>query len=491
MLVGAPVKVWAEVPAAGNLMGHRGMVRVAAANNHPAGLIGFGTVFQGFAAGNFLRSGEDHSRMVNSYSIAWAPLRFLETAFALHVTSDQSTEGKNEELMVAVGDPELSFKGGLEVGHGVAVGGLLDVRFPAGSGFFQPSLSATSLLFAALGSWSPGSIPLAVHLNVGFYYDGTENLFDKPEELTAAQRYAAQLSSFSRVVTRVGAEYNTRYVGPFLELSLEPFVGGGAPGFGDSPGILTFGTRVWPTKSKSFQLLAAADIGITGVASGGAPATSDKYAFVLPRWNIVVRLSYRFDAYAKEPTSTGGGGGTGVTGGGPGPVQEEQKTGVVTGTVVDSQSNKPVWNAQVRIAGEDASSLAVDPSNGSFRSFKLPVGKHTVTASADGYESAQMEVTVGTEGAVASLRLAPKTNVVPGTIRGSVKALVGKNPKSATILIPELDKTVNVDDSGTFSIQLKAGEYKVVVSAPGFRTQTKKIRVMEGSTVILNVELHK
>ena len=90
-----------------------------------------------------------------------------------------------------------------------------------------------------------------------------------------------------------------------------------------------------------------------------------------------------------------------------------------------------------------------------------------------------------------TLRLSPKTTVVPGTLRGTIKALVGKNPKSSTILIPELDKTVSVEQDGAFSIQLKPGEYKVVVSAPGFRSQTKRIRVMEGSTVILNVELHK
>ena len=153
--VGLIGTVHADVPAAGNLMGHRGILRAAAANNQPAGFIGVGTVFQGFAAKDFLGQGEDHSRMVNSYSISYAPFRFVEAAFALHVTSDQSTVGNYEELMVAVGDPELSIKGRAELGHGVALGGLFDVRFPSGSGFFQASMSATSFLVAALAAFDP------------------------------------------------------------------------------------------------------------------------------------------------------------------------------------------------------------------------------------------------------------------------------------------------------------------------------------------------
>jgi hypothetical protein len=488
LLVGfGPGTARGEAPGAENLLGHRGMLRTVAASNQPAGYIGLGTDFQYFTAGDFLTQGEDHARMINTYSIVWAPVRFLEAAFALHVTSDKSALGGKEELMVAVGDPEISLKGGFELGHGLAVGGLFDLRFPSGSGFFEPSLSSTSFLFGALGSWTLSkSIPLSVHLNLGFYYDGTSNLFDKPSDLTQAQLYAAQVSSFHRVVTRFGAEYNTKYVGPFFELSLEPFVGDGAPGFGDSPGIISFGARGWPTQSKSVQLLAAMDIAVTGVASGepAVPTTSDKHAFVLPRWNFVLRLSYRFDAYAKP--------GTGTVEPPPPPPPEPPKAGVIVGTVLDAATSKPVWNAQVSVSGEETSKLAVDPGDGSFRTFKLPVGRHTVMVAAEGYTATQAEATVTADGTTTlAIRLQAKTTEVPGTLRGSIRALVGKNPKQATLLIPELDRTVSVGADGEFSVQLKAGEYRVVVSAPGFRTQTKQIRVGEGATVILNVELHK
>jgi len=48
-----------------------------------------------------------------------------------------------------------------------------------------------------------------------------------------------------------------------------------------------------------------------------------------------------------------------------------------------------------------------------------------------------------------------------------------------------------VGADGSFTVSLKPGEYKVVISAAKFRTQQKLIRIQEGSTVILNVELHR
>lgn len=480
----------AQVEGAGNLLGHRGMLRMASASNHPAGWIGLGTDFQYFKIGDFLLKGEDHARMVNSYSIVWAPFDFIEGAMALHVTSDKSMGGADERLMVAVGDPEFSVKGGAKLDHGFSLGGLLDLRFPSGAGFFEPSPSAVSLLISVLGSWSISPrIPLAAHVNLGFLYDGSKNLFDDITQLEQDQLYAAQVSSFSRLVARLGLEYVTRYVGPFLELSLEPYLGDEAPGFGSSPGLLSIGARAWPTRQKGLQLLAALDIGITGVGDGTplVDATSGKHAYGVPSWNLVFRLSYRFDAFSRPKESSAS-----KEADTPSPEVREKQVGAIHGVVVDEQTSKPVWNARISLEGEDVSHLAVDPKDGTFRTYQIPAGPRTLVATADGYNPAEMRVQVDPGmPASANFRLAPKASLAPGTMRGTVKALVGQNPESSTILIPALDRTITIGADGTFSVSLKPGEYKVVVSAKGFRTQTKTIHVREGSTVILNVELHR
>ncbi len=496
LTLGIATGALAADPDPGNLLGQRGLLRMSTATPQPAGVISLGTDFQFFKASGFLAANQDHSRMVNTYAINWAPFRFLEAAFALHVTSDNSVQGTTEELQVAVGDPELALKGGFELGKGFGLGALLDLRFPSGAGFFEATGSATNVFFALLATWSGGSsLPLGVHINLGFQRDGSANLFPDLSKLTAAQLFAAQVSSFNRLVARLGLEYVTKYVGPFLELSLEPFLGEGNPGFGKSPGLLSLGARVWPTKKKGLQLLAAVDIGLTGVGDGtnpfGTPAPSGPryYAYQIPRWNVVLQASYRFDPFAapevRHVTDGGGGGGTVK------PV-EPPKTGVVVGAVIDARSDKPVWNARVTLEGDQASSLAVNPQDGSFRTYKLPVGKHTIVASADGYDPMKIEVQVPADGqADAKLKLNPRSSITPGTLRGTVKSVQGKTLAGATVLIPETDQTIEAGSDGSFSVSLKPGEYKVVVSAKGFRSQTKAIRIQEGSTVILNVDLYK
>ncbi len=57
-------------------------------------------------------------------------------------------------------------------------------------------------------------------------------------------------------------------------------------------------------------------------------------------------------------------------------------------------------------------------------------------------------------------------------------------------MIPELDRTLRPQKDGSFTVELQAGQYTVIVSAKGLRTQKKKIRVISGDTVIFNVELH-
>jgi OmpA-OmpF porin, OOP family len=493
LLVGFPRPAHAETPDGGTLLGIRGLLRTSSASSLPAGFFSLGTDFQFFKVADLVEKGQDHSRLINTYSIAYTPFRWLEAAIALHVTSDSSSgPGSRSDLQVAVGDPELLVKGGAGLPAGFFLGGLVDVKFPSGAGFFEASGSATSALFAALASWSAGPrVPLWVHLNVGFFLDGSKNLFDDPSRLDADQRYAIQLSSFHRVITRLGVEAVTRYVNPFLELSLEPFVGDGAPGFGDSPNFLSFGLKAWPTSKRGLELLAAVDIGLADVGDGSAGSLpSGKWSYAIPRWNLVFRLAYRFDPFGKpEP-------GPRVASNGPcegaPPRAEAPKTGVVRGHLLDEKTRKPIPGGLVAVGGEESSGLAPDPRDGAFATYRIEAGARTLVASAPGYLEKKVEVAVTPGGTVeVEIALAPRTTVAKGTLRGQVRDLRGRALSGATILIPELDQSLPIGSDGTFSIALRPGEYKVMISADGFRSQNKRIRISEGSTVILNVELHR
>ncbi|PID37904.1 MAG: hypothetical protein CSB49_08340 [Proteobacteria bacterium] len=456
-----------------NLAGLRGLARTVAASNNNAGYIAVGTNLEFFAASEFIRDSTttttlyDHSRFDNTYTIAIAPLRFIEVALALHVISDSTSGGglQTDELQVAVGDPQLAVKGGFAIMSGFSVGALVDARFASGAGFFQAALDTTILTMAALASYTLPSLPLTFHLNAGFVLDGSENLIEN-SNAPSYERFAAQASSFNRVLLRVGAEYATRYVGPFFEWSMEPFVGDGNPGVSGSPMRLTLGARGWLGERKGLQLMAAIDIGLLGTGPrdpGDVGAGKD--AFTVPTWNLMLRASYRFDPFYEPPAKV-------VTRPIKTPdVKGSPKLAALTGAVLDARSGKPVWNARVRV-GSDVSWLAVDPQTGQFRSYNV-------------------EVSVAESMSAIEVKLSPSAEIKPGTIRGTVGAIGGRRVHRATVLIPELDKTIKPNRRGKFSIDLKPGEYNLVVSARGYRTQKKSIRVVEGETVILNVELHK
>ncbi|MFH1132747.1 MAG: carboxypeptidase-like regulatory domain-containing protein [Pseudomonadota bacterium] len=489
------VSLNAEVPDGDNLSGHKGLLHSVAANNHPKGWVTLGTDFQIYSTTDLWAPGVSHSRFVNSYSIGWTPFSFLESTLAMHITSDSTSSPSSEELQVAVGDLELSVKGGAEIGSGFSLGGLFDVRFNSGNGFFKAG-SGSNFFFAALATWNTGpTVPLNAHLNFGFLLDGSANLFDDLSKLTSAQLHAAQISSYNRLSLKLGLEYITQYLNPFVEFSLEPFLGEGAPSFGESPGVLSLGLKVWPTKGRSLQLMAAIDVGMTGIGNNSSletPTGSGKYAFVTAPWNLLFRASYRFDPFAKPKIITK----TIPVGGSDQPkdssilIDTAQSSGIVVGDVLDGYTGEPILNARIEFTGQDVSKLVVDRKNGSFRSFRIPTGPQQVVAFAHGYEPAKVQVVVPAQKEVRiKITLEPKLSFRPGTIRGIVKTLRGKTIPGATILLPQLDRQIVSDANGDFLVNLKPGNYKLVISASGYRTQQKDIKVEEGSTVILNVEL--
>ena len=489
----------------GNLLGLRGLARIVSAAPHRLNQISLGMDMQFFSAGSFLNDRADgavydHSRLTNSYSIAWSPFRFLEGAFALHVISDSSelvstTAGAEQKpLQVAIGDPQLVLKTGFSPIDGLALGAYLDILFHSGAGFFQTSFSATNIAFALLASYRiSDAIPLSFHANIGFLIDGSENLFDAPRDLSEPQRFAAQLSSFNRVIARFGVDYETRWVAPFVELSLEPYVGSGAPGFGDGPGRVTLGVKGWLGSLRGFQLMAAVDIGITGTGPLDAAAlAADKYATAIPGVNFFARLSYRFDPTFTRTKVVARSTGSDPATAKPTPVGP--KLASISGTILDTRTNEPITEARVQIVGQRSSALAV-AKDGSFTSHPLAVGKHRIVVIANGYEDREIEVEVKEGGSsipANTAKLTPKISIKPGTLRGIVKSrATGRALAGVTILIPELDKTIAADRDGNFSITLKPGEYTVVFSAKRMRSQSKRVRIIEGETVIRNIDLYR
>ncbi len=70
-------------------------------------------------------------------------------------------------------------------------------------------------------------------------------------------------------------------------------------------------------------------------------------------------------------------------------IEHEELLGTIAGTVTDSSNDEPIEGATVVVEGTELS--ATTDGNGDYEIDDVPVGTYTVTASAEGYESASQE----------------------------------------------------------------------------------------------------
>ena len=533
-----------EIILGDNLHGLRGLVRLTSAALHPPGWFAVGTTFQGFTTSDLTGANTSHSRLRTTFSMAWAPIQWLSVALAMHVTADDSstnTDNPNQQrdaLQVSVGDYELLLKGGGQLAKGFHLGGLLGWQIPSGAGFFSSGVSASRITLGLLASWQPMStLPLQVHANFGVLIDNSTNLFseddsngdpvdaDKPQlsKLTPAQVFSAELSSKHRILARVGVSYETRYVAPFVEVSFEPFIGApSAPtnaATGESffdvpfgPSYLTVGIQGWIGRSRTLQLMAGVDIGLLGVGNNKTQTTiptetgSDtngngqidpnesvvvnEYLFPISRWNLIFRASYRFDPFAPPeliavPTKDHC------------PVcepkpSEKDRFSYIHGLVIDSQTGQPLDSARVKVLGSDVSAVAVVPTTGEFRSQDVKVGTHRIKVSCPEYTSQEVPVTVTPQPTKLTVNMVKAASQEKGTLRGVVKRRGNGRPLSkATVLIPQLNRTIKVDSDGSFEARLPPGKYQIVISAPRYRPQTKYPRIRSNEATIMNIDLYR
>jgi len=176
-------------------------------------------------------------------------------------------------------------------------------------------------------------------------------------------------------------------------------------------------------------------------------------------------------------------------------------TGVISGTVTDSESGDPLSGATVVISsgfgGTAVRDTVTTGADGTFSFEELAAGTYTVTVSLSGYETfTRRNVTVREDEVTVDVELdaiAPATGVISGTVTDSESG----DPLSGAIVVISsgfgvtavLD-TVKTGADGTFSVgQLQAGNYRVTISAEGYRAFTQRNVNVEDDEVTVDAEL--
>jgi hypothetical protein len=158
----------------------------------------------------------------------------------------------------------------------------------------------------------------------------------------------------------------------------------------------------------------------------------------------------------------------------------------VRGRVVDAAGRAPLPGATLELAGRPP---VTTDAQGGFALDDLPPGELQLRARATGFNEVETRAML-VAGATAQLEIALARELPEGQISGTVRSFDGK-PIAARIRVDPLGKTIEPNADGTFEIEVAPGEYTVVVSAPGYRSQQRPALVEHNGVTVIIVELSR
>ena len=167
--------------------------------------------------------------------------------------------------------------------------------------------------------------------------------------------------------------------------------------------------------------------------------------------------------------------------------KEPPKTGSLLVTLLDKVSKKPIAGATVKVRGVEKQT----GDQGQVTFDGLLPGPAPVEANVPDYHPvSEVASIVALKTAELPLPLVKAKAAILATITGLVRNRSGGRPVSALLEIPEAKvKTRAVGTTGAFTFRIQGGTYSLIISAPGFITQTKTVTVKDGDQAIYNVDL--
>ncbi len=437
----------------------------------PAAMAGVASVAASTGYGarsGVVASDASHHRATATLAGTWRARPWLAIGLRLDGRYDKHTgiEGGDDDSWV--GDPRLFARVRTPIGARAAVGVQAGLWFPSESLLAVDGISPE---VRGLASYSI-SDAWAVAANLGFRVDRSANTVDSPELLSAADRMSLGASEANAVLLGAAATWRSGRVSVVADWSVDLLVGADAPDAGASP--MRVGAEARWHLGGTTWLRAGTEVGLS---SAPPVDVGEPLAPVEPRVAAWLGLAYRFDRPAPRRVEI-------ATDPPPPDPPPAPKVATVEGVVVDP-SGVPVAGATVSIGDRTATTGA----DGAFRFEELPLGEATVAATAEGFRPRSAPVTVAAPSATVRVLLEP--DLPPGQIRGLVRTLAGKPIASATVRVEPLGTEITAGADGGFRVDVPPGEYSVVVGAPGYESQTRRLRVDQDGVTVINVELRR
>jgi hypothetical protein len=174
-------------------------------------------------------------------------------------------------------------------------------------------------------------------------------------------------------------------------------------------------------------------------------------------------------------------------------ITDEPATGSISGTVTDQETGVGIAEATVSV--EVTGLTSKTGSEGLYLLENVPVGEHTVTATADGYEPASKNATLEEHGDSVTVDFAlaaiPIGSII-GTVVGEGDEAGGIVGASVVVEGPEgFVASTTTGENGSYEVpDVPVGEYAVTASAVGYQPQTEEpVAVEAGQPTVVDFAL--
>ena len=460
--------------------GGTGLFSMPVANGVDAGIFLLSAHGEFFSGKDVIILGDEDRRFGGRLALSYGATDNVELTAGLgaHSNFNSATLPPAPTLIQSVGNLNFGAKYHQDLGDGLRVGAQLGLGLPAAAADVGVDFGASAIDILGLATFDLREqelAPLRAHLLVGYTADGEESLFNS--ELTKIERFGHGVRGYDVARIGLGADLPLPFFTPSIEWALNLPVG--APcnkadiipcvddvGFSAYPSTLTIGLKAAPAEGVSLDL--GAELGVTTKESQGTPA--------VPAWNLVFGASYALN---------------------PKPVIVERVVEVevevapeaaapvaavlshVTGTVVDAATKRPIADVRIKYL-ETEFSDQVGSADGKFRSIEFTPGtKVTIQLSAPGYTNRSMRMTVSEAPISGTIEM--QQAIIGGRLAGRVTAEGAGAAEASVWLSGEEEKRVKVDPAtGAFQIDVKPGDYRLVVSAPGHISVSENISILNG-----------
>lgn len=363
--------------------------------------------------------------------------------------------------------------------YGVVVEGIFPGRDAPSVDF-----AATTVRASGVASYAPVGSSWAYALNLGYQVDNSAHAAPPIATLRQGDRTALGASSYDAVLAGFAIAHSNGDWLLFGEASAEVLYG--APRPTTSPLRVGVGARYAVTEAVQFEL--RAQVGL----SARARFDSENYQPYEPRFAVLLGPRVAWGAPSHEPVQpilqpeqspsperT--------------PEAEAPRANIVRSLegVVTDEAGVRLSQVTITASVGDWSATTETDANGAYRLSGVPPGDVRLSARTVDYEPAETKVDVAVD--VSESEVAPivlQVQVLGAQLEGVVRGFDGKIPQATVTLTPgELSAATDAD--GKFSLDVGPGEYRVTVSAPGYESQTRHVKVQNHGVVIVNVDLRK